>query len=91
MRATVGRTVHFVEADPDDDTLKCRAATVTDVDLHPGVPLRPLPEHRELIPNEPVSLTVHHPQGTSYLLWVERCDAGDVPGTWHWPERVEED
>lgn len=76
---TVGRIVHYVsEGSPvmSDGTQKypslCRAAVVTQV--APGNPTL-------------LGLCVLNPSGVFFHVAVPQ-DAGSVPGTWHWPERV---
>lgn len=38
-------------------------------------------------PDATVALTVFSPSGQHHVLFVD-YDPGNVPGTWHWPERT---
>jgi hypothetical protein len=77
MNPSVGRIVHYVSRGSADGvfTPECRAAIVTDISED----------------NDRVALAVLNPQGMFFDWDLKFADVaeGKVPGTWHWPERVE--
>lgn len=80
MVPSVGRIVHYVSRGSADGRFQseCRAAIVTEVSPDTGR----------------VALMVLNPQGIFWDWGLEHAEAADypegmVPGTWHWPERVE--
>lgn len=85
----VGSRVHYVSHGSPLDAegaqrypSACRAAIVTEI---PGMmfdPLTLLPEHRELLPDQPVSLVVFSPAGLHFDD-CERDEEGRAGGTWH--------
>jgi len=84
---TVGRTVHYVshgspvrQDGTQEYTSQCRLAFITEVSYHdPGL----------TNPTGDVSLMVVNPTGLFFREDVPN-DPDNGPGTWHWPERVEE-
>lgn len=84
MKASVGRIVHYVAFETpgvEGGEGGCRAAIVTAVCPAPGF----------------ADLCVLNPTGQFFKLEIRQDEAGTgstggakVPGTWHWPERVEE-
>jgi hypothetical protein len=77
-RPSVGRIVHYVSRGSADGRYPsvCRAAVIT-----------ALTEHPTLF----VDLCVLNPEGLYFLSGAQAQPAEDrVPGTWHWPERVDE-
>lgn len=82
MNPSVGRVVHYVSRGSADYVYPatCRAAMVTEVDR-----------------GDRPSLIIFNPTGIHFHEKVEydEPDAGGerpalTPGTWHWPERVQE-
>lgn len=82
MKPSVGRIVHYVSRGSADGIFQpeCRAAIITDISEDNGR----------------VALCVLNPQGI-FFDWDLKYDDENVatrstykPGTWHWPERVEE-
>lgn len=71
---TVGRMVHYVNAEP----VAHYAAVITAHDTR----------QRDVAPGPVVSLTIFHPAGLSFAKLVEHDATGARPGSWHWPERV---
>jgi hypothetical protein len=90
VKPSVGRICHYVSRGSADGAFPsvCRAAVIAEVVDTSHLPANPLPEHRESYPMEPVRLCVLNPSGI-FFDECDRCDAGDIPGTWHWPEWVE--
>jgi hypothetical protein len=82
VRPTVGRTVHYVAYGTpggEHPAGACRAAVVTEVP-HPDQPLGR------------IGLAVLNPTGVFFNQGVPWADAArGKGGTWHWPERAEED
>lgn len=87
MIPSVGRVVHYVARGSADGVYPkvCRAAIITEVgpDQNTGYEGR-------------VSLCVLNPTGLFFHEDCEYSEHGEfngapslVPGTWHWPERVE--
>jgi hypothetical protein len=79
MRPSVGRTVHYVSYGTPGGEYKseCRAAIVTEVEGY--------------IDAGRVDLAVVNPTGMFFNQNVPHDEDGKAGGTWHWPERVEED
>jgi hypothetical protein len=85
MRPSIGRIVHYVSyGTPGGEyTSTCRAAVIAEVcDI--GGPY----VNTEDVPGDLCSLVVLNPTG----LFFNDCehDEDRRPGTWHWPERVED-
>lgn len=85
----VGRIVHYVSRGSADGAFPsvCRAAVIAEVVDTSHLPPNPTPEVREGLPMMPVRLCVLNPSG----IFFDECEyvaAADVPGSWHWPERV---
>ena len=98
MKPSIGRVVHYVSyGTPGGEyTSECRAAVVTEV----GQAFEPLPEIPTdgtpvtiTFPNESVEvvgLCVLNPTGQFFNREIRQDEDAKAGGTWHWPERVEE-
>jgi hypothetical protein len=79
MRPSIGRIVHYVSyGTPGGEyASRCRAAVIAEVYAN-----------TEDVPVDLCSLVVLNPTG----LFFNDCkyDEDQRPGTWHWPERVED-
>lgn len=85
---TVTRAVHWVAYDHLKGTSRCRAAVITEVH---GRTLDPVT--LDETDAWSVSLTVFHTHGFTFedvCLQHESADGDYRPGSWHWPERVDE-
>ncbi|MGH9287108.1 MAG: hypothetical protein ACRD0V_02220 [Acidimicrobiales bacterium] len=73
---SVGRIVHYVSyGTPGGEyTSECRAAVVTRVTNEPVI----------------VDLCAINPTGLFFNAGVRYDETAEAGGTWHWPERVEE-
>jgi hypothetical protein len=78
-RPSIGCVVHYVSyGTPGGEyTSECRAAIVTATDRYIGV--------------DRLDLAVLNPTGLFFNQNVPEDQDGKAGGTWHWPERVEED
>lgn len=90
MIPSVGRIVHYVSHGTpvrhdgsQAFASECRAAIITEVTALGG----PY-ENAEDLPRDPVSLCVLNPSGMFFNEAAHDEDQG--PGTWHWPERVDD-
>ena len=83
MRPSIGRIVHYVSyGTPGGEyASECRAAVVTAVHAAGST--------SKVIP-ETVSLAVLNPSGMFFNEGVVQDEHSHRGGTWHWPERVEE-
>lgn len=81
MSPSIGRIVHYVSyGTPNGEyTSQCRAAIITEVQ-HSGNLEGPLV----------VSLAVMNPTGMFFNSGIP-YDKNKTGGTWHWPERVDND
>ena len=82
MEPSVGRTVHYVDPGGKGRRAKAtglhRAAVVAEVlDGGPGVGI------------DSITLCVLSPLGLHFVDRVAQDEDRKVPGTWHWPERVD--
>lgn len=84
MKPSVGRIVHYVSyGTPGGEYPSvCRAAIITEVSGYAP------PEHADDDMQAVCHLAVFNPEG----MFFKEVDYSpqNVPGTWHWPERVEE-
>lgn len=83
MKASIGRIVHYVAYGTPKGEFPagvCRAAVVTEVG-YDGSPDGSI-EH--------VGLCVLNPSGQFFNQHLYHDEDQKKPGTWHWPERVEE-
>ena len=86
MKPSVGRIVHYVAYGTPGGEFPagvCRAATVTEV-VYSGSSIGGVVESRET-----VGICVMNPTGLYFNRGIP-FDEGKAPGSWHWPERVEE-
>lgn len=90
MKPSVGRIAHYVSHGTPlrgDGTQAfasvCRAAVIAEV-IDIGGPY----ENTEDLPRDPVVLCVLNPSGMFFN--EAHHDEDQAPGTWHWPERVED-
>lgn len=88
MKPTVGRIVHYVSYGTPGGRYAstCRAAVVTEVKGHAVSP-----NTLEEVPEWVVGLCVLNPSGTFFDRGIVQSEADHRGGTWHWPERTEED
>jgi hypothetical protein len=84
VKPSIGRIVHYVSyGTPGGEyTSQCRAAIIAGLDEHPEQ-------------NEPgdvfASLVVLNPTGMFFNQMCLQDEQDKTGGTWHWPERVEEE
>lgn len=95
MRPNVGRIVHYVSHGPPDSEFPgtCRAAIVTEVNTDGQAALAAFARHRddsEIDPEMCAGLAVISLDSLLFRQAVP-YHASHEPGSWHWPERVEEE
>lgn len=86
MKPTVGRIIHYVVTEADRAHVE--ALKATGIEINPLSTLQHLPAI-VIVPWSELTVNAQVLLDGATVLWKTSITQGTVPGTWHWPEREE--